>query len=245
MKTSIIILTYNKLPVIRQCIESIREYTEAGTYEIIVVDNHSEDGTPEWLKEQKDIVLISNPENVGFPKGCNQGILKASGDNIMLLNNDTLATGNWLSNMLRCLYAGEDTGAVGPVTNYCSNLQTVPVNYTTTEEMQSFARNFNVSDPLKWEYRKKLVGYCLLVKKSVVDKVGLLDERFSPGNFEDDDYCRRIIIAGYRLILCKDTFIHHYGSLSFFDNLPGYIELLEINRKKFEEKWAGYNEAGN
>ncbi|MDF2520933.1 MAG: hypothetical protein K0R84_1561, partial [Clostridia bacterium] len=89
-KTSIIILTYNNLEYNKLCIESIREYTQKGTYEIIIVDNHSTDGTVEWLKEQKDLRLILNDENQGFPKGCNQGIEMAEeGNDILLLNNDT------------------------------------------------------------------------------------------------------------------------------------------------------------
>lgn len=241
MKTSIIILTYNKLDYTKQCIESIRKYTQSGTYEIIIVDNHSVDGTVDWLTEQEDIILISNTENLGFPKGCNQGILKASGDNILLLNNDTVVTTNWLSNLIECLYSAENIGAAGPVTNSCSNLQAIPVSYTSLDEMQSFARGFNASDPQKWEQRPKLVGYCLLLKKKVVDAIGLLDERFSPGNYEDNDYCYRLLLAGYSIILCKDTFIHHYGSLSFNDHYDEYMKLLETNRIKFEEKWSNFH----
>ena len=67
-KTSIIILTYNNLMYNIICIDSIRKYTKKDTYEIIVVDNNSTDGTREWLKEQKDIIVILNDENVGFQK---------------------------------------------------------------------------------------------------------------------------------------------------------------------------------
>lgn len=73
-KTSIIILSCNTLEFLQLCIASIHEYTEAGTYEIIVVDNASEDGSAEWLKEQKNLRCIYNEENLGFPKGCNQGL---------------------------------------------------------------------------------------------------------------------------------------------------------------------------
>lgn len=238
MKTSIVILTYNKLDYTKQCIESIRKYTESGKYEIIVVDNHSEDGTIAWLEEQQDIIRILNSENIGFPAGCNQGMLRATGDNILLLNNDTVVTQNWLTNLLCCLYAAENIGAVGPVTNSCSNGQAIPIPYTTIDEMQEFAKVFNNTDPKKWELRYKLIGYCMLIKRKVVDEIGILDERFSPGNFEDDDYCLRMRNAGYILLLCKDTFIHHYGSISFGANYDKYMQLIEINRRKFNEKWG-------
>lgn len=96
-KTSIIILTYNNLSLTIDCIESIRKYTDPNTYEIVVVDNNSQDETPNWLRSQDDLIVIFNQENVGFPKGCNIGIEAASKENdILLLNNDTIVTTNCL-----------------------------------------------------------------------------------------------------------------------------------------------------
>lgn len=238
MKTSIVILTYNKLEYTKMCIDSIKKYTPKWSYEIIVVDNHSTDGTVEWLKEQKNIKTIFNSENMGFPKGCNQGIEIATGENILLLNNDVIVTHNWLENLERCLYSSDDIGAVGAVTNNCSYYQAISVNYKSIDEMQDFARNFNISNPDKWEERLKLIGFCMLFKREVADKIGLLDERFTPGNYEDDDYSLRIRKAGYRLILCQDTFIHHFGSVSFGENKDRYINLLQVNKQKFIEKWG-------
>ncbi|MGG3799024.1 glycosyltransferase [Metabacillus fastidiosus] len=238
MKTSIIILTYNKLDYTKQCIESIRQYTNKDHYEIIVIDNNSTDGTIEWLKNQDDIKKIFNQENLGFPKGCNQGIGVATGDNILLLNNDVVVTQDWLTNLTTALYSSEDIGAVGPVTNSAAYYTALPVNYETLQEMHDFSREFNLSDSSKWEERLKLIGYCMLIRKEAVNKVGFLDERFTPGNFEDDDYSLRLRKAGYKLLICKDTFIHHYGSMSWKDNLQGYNELLSENEKKFHEKWG-------
>lgn len=237
--TSIIILTYNNLEYTKLCIDSIRKYTEKDTYEIIVVDNHSTDGTVEWLKEQKDLRLILNDENYGFPKGCNQGIQIAKGDNdILLLNNDVVVTPNWLTNLKKCLYSNNDIGAVGAITNFCSNYQAIPVTYSNLDEMIHFAEKNNISNKLLWEERLRLVGFCMLIKNKVVKKVGLLDERFSPGNFEDDDYSLRIRKAGYRLMLCKDCFVHHFGSVSFGKISKKYSELLTKNREKFAKKWG-------
>lgn len=242
--SSIIILTHNKLEYTQACIESIRQHTTPGTYEIIVVDNNSTDDTIAWLSIQNDIVCIFNDVNVGFPAGCNQGIRAARGENVVLLNNDTVVTPNWLNNLLLCLYSAEDIGAVGPVTNNASYAQSIPVSYQTLDEMRQFAKEYNQHDPQKWEQRLKLVGFCLVVKRKVIDQIGLLDERFSPGNFEDDDFSLRILEAGYRLILCRDTFIHHYGSTTFKDNVRAFNQLLLQNAKKFKDKWgfdSGYS----
>ena len=237
MKTSIVILTYNKLDYTKLCIDSIRKFTDRGSYEIIVIDNGSTDNTRQWLAGQEDILSILNSENKGFPGGCNQGIEKAAGDNILLLNNDIIVTSHWLENLVKALYSSEEIGAVGPISNSVSNFQRINTSYKTIEEMLSFARTINKADCSKWEYRMKLVGFCLLIKRSVVDKVGLLDENFFPGNFEDDDYCCRIMDAGYKLLLCRDTFIHHFGSVSFGEKKAEFRQLLLRNEEKFTDKW--------
>ena len=99
--TSIVILTFNKISYTKKCIESIRKYTSKGSYEIIVVDNASTDGTISWLKEQSDIITIFNKDNLGFPKGCNQGIEIAQGSEVLLLNNDVFASTAFTSLLLK------------------------------------------------------------------------------------------------------------------------------------------------
>lgn len=236
MLTSIILLTHNQLDYTKLCIESIRKHTKQA-YEIIVVDNASTDGTKEWLKKQKDIRLILNEENKGFPAGCNQGAKIAKGDAILFLNNDTMVTNKWLENLTACLNSATDVGAVGPVTNNSSYYQAIEVSYKSIEEMEGFAVAYNKTNPDQWEQRIKLVGFCMLVKREVLEKVGFFDERFSPGNFEDDDLSFRMVLAGYKIFLCRDTFIHHFGSVSFKENIDKYRCLLTNNKEKFEEKW--------
>ena len=245
-KTSIIILSYNTLEMLQLCIRSIREHTEAQTYEIIVVDNASKDGSAAWLKEQEDLRCIYNEENQGFPKGCNQGLSIAEGTELLLLNSDVIVTKNWLENLRRALCSSPRVGAVSCVTNYCSNNQQIEVTYKSIEEMQAFAADYNRTDPTLWEKRTTLVGFCYLFKREVFERVGFLDERFSPGNFEDDDYSLRILQLGYDLLVCRDTFIHHFGHASFLKgNSQQEVEerrrrtaaLLERNRALFMEKW--------
>lgn len=240
-KTSIIILTYNNLDYNIICLESIRKYTTAETYEIIIVDNNSTDGTQEWLKEQTDIKLILNDTNLGFPKGCNLGIAASDKDNdILFLNNDTKVTPRWLDNLKICLYSDDKIGATASITNYCSNYQSISVPYKDMEDMIEFADKNNISSPDKWEQKIRLVAFCMLVKRDVINKIGILDEIFTPGNFEDDDLCMRIIDVGYKLMLCNDSFIHHFGSTSFKKDYNKFNDLLKINAQKFEEKW-GFN----
>lgn len=246
LKTSIIILTNNKLDYTKECLDSVIKFTDPDSYEIIIIDNNSEDDTAKYLQSfknrNKDILIktIFNKTNSGFPMGCNQGIKASSFDHILLLNNDTVVTHNWLDNLLKCISSSERIGAVGPVTNYCSNYQAISTFYKSMDEMHLFARQHNISDPKLWEERINLVGFCLLIRKKVLSEIGYFDEDFSPGNYEDDDLSIRMIKSGYSLILCKDTFIHHHGSKSFKSNFIEYNELLRKNGKKFENKW-GFN----
>ena len=142
---SIIILTYNQLECTKACIESIRQYTNPNCYELIIVDNASTDGTPAWLKEQKNIIYQLNSKNEGFPKGCNIGISLANPENhILLLNNDTIVTTNWLENLQNALESDEKIGAVGAMSNHNDNRQGAPFTYTSVEEMQKLAKQNNI-----------------------------------------------------------------------------------------------------
>lgn len=116
-KVSIVILSYNAKDMLKECIESIRRNNPSCSYELVIVDNASTDGIVDWLREQKDIVLQCNEENVGFPKGCNQGIELAEKENdIMLLNNDTIVTENALF-WLRMALCEPEIGAAGSISN--------------------------------------------------------------------------------------------------------------------------------
>jgi len=237
--TSIIILTYNNLIYNQICVDSIRNYTKEDTYEIIIVDNNSSDGTREWLKDQKNMKVILNGENVGFPKGCNMGIAAAEKENdILLLNNDTVVTPRWMDNLKTCLYSKDEIGAVAAITNNCSNYQAVSVPYSDMKDMLPFANENNSSNPEKWEEKSRLVAFCMLIKRTVLNMVGIIDERFTPGNFEDDDLSMRIIESGYKLMLCNDCFIHHFGSASFNKNYTEFNIHLRLNTQKFQEKWG-------
>lgn len=237
-RTSIIILTYNQIEYTKKCIESIRQYTKEGTYEIIIVDNCSTDGTKEWLKEQPDLKIIYNDQNMGFPKGCNQGIQASDVENdILLLNNDTIVTENWLTNLKICLESEDAIGAVGSVCNQQENRQGVSFTYENFQEMQVLAKQNNKSDRNRWEEKIFLIGFCLLIKREVMDQIINLDEEYYPGYIEDNDLALRINQLGYKLMLCHDSFIHHYLGTSFRKDLNKFYPILFKNRAYFYKKW--------
>ncbi|MCY8996694.1 glycosyltransferase [Bacillus inaquosorum] len=238
VKTSIIVLTYNQLALTKQCLESIWKHTNHNCIEIIVVDNGSHDGTQDYLQKMSSIKTIFNETNEGFAKGCNQGLVAASGNNILFLNNDTIVTNQWLEPMIRLLYHDKKTGMVGPVSNYVSGPQQIPVDYTDLEGIEHFSQRYCRQHQGESKVALRLVGFCLLVKKDVLDKIGGFDERFEGGSFEDDDLCLRALQAGYQLKIALDSFVHHHGHATFSGNQDLSISrLYQANRQTFIDKW--------
>ncbi len=242
--TSIIILTHNQLEYTEQCLNSIKEHTRA-PYEIIVVDNGSSDGTVKYLqkkmKDEDNVKVIFNEDNKGFPAGCNRGMSEASGDYLLLLNNDVVVTESWLTNLLKAFDRDPALGIVGPMTNAVSGPQKEPeVTYCNMEEMHEFAGKYARINEGKLLYFPRIVGFALLMKREVFDKVGYMEESFGSGNYEDDDYCLRAEAAGYKAAIVKDVFIHHYGSITFRSKgKENYVASLESNSDLFYEKWKG------
>ena len=211
---SIIIPTYNQREYALKCVSSIEKHTPA-PYEIIVVDNGSKDGTAEAMLRKGGMVRVAALEvNRGFAGGVNQGLMMARGRHIVVLNNDTLVTPGWLDNMMACLDSDPEIGLVGPVTNYIGGDQQIDVPYSEVQDMWSFAARHNRPDPGKHRVTERLVGFCWLFSRDLLERVGYLDEGYAVGNFEDDDWMIRVKLAGYKLAVAGDAFIHHFGSVS-------------------------------
>lgn len=235
--TSIVILTHNELAYTRQCVESILAFTDE-KFELVFVDNGSTDGTVNYLRSLPDAAVIANPENRGFPAGCNQGIRAAKGAQILLLNNDTVVTTGWLDKLLGALETDPRIGVVGPSSNNVSGEQQIAVTYDDLTGLDGFAWELGKTNAGQTADTDRLVGFCLLVRRAVIESIGLLDERFGIGCFEDDDYCKRARLAGYRVVHAKDAFVHHFGGRTFVATGVDYSALIRQNQARFEEKWA-------
>lgn len=231
-KAAIVILSYNLLDMTRDCVESIRNTTPKAAREIIVIDNASMDDSVEWLKGQKDIKLLCNGENKGFPAACNQGIDLADAESdIFLLNNDTVLMDNALFWLRMGLYESEEVGSVGSVTNHMSNFQTVVDDGKTEKEYREFAVKNNV--PMKYPYQNKmyLTGFALLLKREVLNKVGLLDERFFPGILRITIFVCVLILQGFGMC-CVRTVLLFIGEAA----------LLKKNLKSSKMFWISIKE---
>ncbi|WP_027087880.1 glycosyltransferase family 2 protein [Cohnella panacarvi] len=235
--TSIVIPTYNQLALVKQCIETIRWNTPE-SYEIIVVDNASTDGTRAYLHRMSgELRFRVMDRNHGFAGAINAGLMMAKGRTIVLLNNDTLVTENWLGNMLRCLNSDDNIGMVGPITNYISGIQMVKVPYDKLSEMPEFARRNNRADSSRWRETDLLIGFCLLFRRELFEKVGYFDEGFEIGNYEDNDYSVRVRLLGKKLVIAPDCFIHHIGSVSIKAVGDRMVKVNNQNENFFHRKW--------
>lgn len=244
-KVSIIIVTYNNVELTKACIDSIYLKSQYPHFEIIIVDNDSHDGTIEYLHEisrrHKNIKLILNDDNKGFATANNQGIKIAEGDYIILLNNDTVVTPGWITRLLRYL-EDKNIGMVGPVTNMCGNEAkiSVPYNVSTLKGFEKFIKEYYKSHPEQDYFEIDMLGmFCVALRKETVDEIGLLDEMFKVGTFEDTDYAQRLKLEGYKIICARDVFIHHHCNASFGKLPPEeYLRIYAENKRKFEEKWG-------
>jgi len=242
--TSIVIVTHNQLGYTKMCLDSIRFLTDE-PYELIVVDNGSTDGTLEYLRACGDVKLIENTDNRGFPAAANQGILAGRGRQTLLLNNDVIVTTGWLRRMLVALRSDPSIGVVGPCSNAVGSTQQVEIGYGDLTSLDGWAWDYGRRHDGQREEAERVVGFCLLFLRELVDRIGVLDERFGIGNFEDDDFCLRAGQAGYRTVIARDAFIHHFGHRTFAGAGIDLHSLLEHNARLFENKWAGKEVKGD
>ncbi len=241
MPVSIIILTWNALEYTQKCVNSIQNHTRY-PHEIVFVDNASTDGTVEYLrnlvKGHSNYKLIENRENRGFAAGNNQGVSAASGECVMLLNNDVLVSDGWLESLVESLEIDKNIGMVGPITNSISGRQQViEIPYTDEQGFYKFAQGIRRTYKGRLTPRYRVAGFAVLMRKALYEEVGGLDESFGTGNYEDDDLCLKVSGKGYAIMVDEGVFIHHYRSQTFVENKINYCNSLSVNGSKFKEKW--------
>lgn len=240
--TSIIVLTHNELPYTRLCLDSLERRTDL-PYELICVDNASTDGTLAYLRSIPGAVVIANPTNRGFPAGVNQGLAVARGEQILLLNNDTVLTTGWLERLLEAFDRDPTIGLVGPSSNNVSGEQEVDVSYRDLGDLDGFAWDWARDLGGRLEPTDRLIGFCLLVRRAVFDAIGPLDEQFGIGCFEDDDLCRRASAAGWRAVIARGAFVHHFGSRTFVGSGADFAGIMAENQARYRAKWAAAGES--
>lgn len=222
----IVIPVFNQLAFTRQCLESLQRHTPVAA-RVIVVDNGSTDGTAEYMRGFPQIKYIRNTENLGCAAAWNQGVNAAVADWVVILNNDVVLAPGWLDGLLAVAENGLDI--VSPA------LREGPLNYEIEPYALEFVRTTgHITRP------DMAHGVCFMVRRSVFETIGLFDENFQVGQFEDVDFFERAREAGFKLGATGRSFIHHFGSItqnSLRDNDSTVPPYEEMNRAYFRRKW--------
>jgi GT2 family glycosyltransferase len=240
---SIVVVTHDNLVFTRLCLESVLANTAADDFELIVVDNGSKDGTQAYLSRLSErharVRAILNGSNLGFAPACNQGLVLARGDDLVLLNNDTMVPPGWLGRLQRHL-RNPEVGLAGPVTNRIGTESEIDVDYATWGEFLAFAEGLAERQAGKWLEIRTLAMFCLAMRRQTYLQLGPLDERYEVGLLEDDDYADRARGAGYQLRCIEDAIVHHFGEASFGKLVPSgdHARILAANKDRYREKWG-------
>ena len=223
--TSIVIAVWDALPFLKKCIGTITMNTdiEKTPYEIILVDNGSKPDAVQFIKSvgvklSVPVKTHFNNSNLGCSIAWNQGIIMSEGKYICLLNSDTEPQEKWLEHMRITIDASDDIGVVGPMCNNISSIQgewRVRMNGPDFEVPPGYVMPF----------------VCVLFKREIFKKVGLMAERFDKGGSEDIEMCNRLHKHGLKKMVAARAFVHHYLSRSYREHYSSQAEINKINRE--------------
>ena len=262
MKLSIIIVSYNVKDYIKQCIRSIyRSDLSKDSFEIIIIDNDSHDGTVNDIKSSFDkISIIENNLNEGFSKAVNKGIKKANGEFICLLNPDVIINENTFSTLINYLESNKNIGCIGPkiinvdgtIQHSCKRSFPTPLNalfrlfsLDKIFPKSEFFGKYNLTylDINKIHKVDAISGAFMIFNKAIINQVGCLDEDFFMFG-EDIDFCFRIKEKGYDIVYNPETEIMHYKGESVksapYDMVNIFYNAMEIYFKKYSSKYPNW-----
>jgi len=246
-KVAIIISAYSQKKLLENCLKSLKTKTNYRNYKIYLVDDSGNKKFENIKKKFKDLNIIFNKENKGFAKSNNIGIKKAlknyDPDYFLLLNDDTeIIDENWLKKMIEVGEKNKKAGILGCKIIYPDgSLQWVAKN----NRIYSFEKLGNKSSSKEFSKIQEIknnhiVGTCFLIKKKVIDKIGLLDEKFSPFYGEETDFCYRAYKKGFELIYVGSTILIHHGKASTEKLKKDYIWYIK-KKNGIRLEWLNYS----
>jgi O-antigen biosynthesis protein len=226
MKTvDVIIPIYRGRAELQRCLESLLRHPQQTPHQLILIDDASPE--PEMKaylgglqQAHPGILVLENPANLGFVGTVNRGMALHGERDLVLLNSDTEVANDWLDRLVACAYAGERVGTVTPFSNNAT-ICSFPHNCESNElpagwDLESLDLVFREVNRGEAVEVPTGVGFCMYIRRDCLREVGLFDEaRFGRGYGEENDFCRRAAAAGWRNLLCCDTFVFHEGAVSF------------------------------
>jgi len=252
---SIIIVSYNTRAVLLDCLDSIYRWAPPRHGEIIVIDNASTDGSAEAVAQCfSNVLLVRNTENLGFAKANNQGLQKATGKYLLLLNPDTLFIEDAMTPLLAFMEQHSEIGIAGcKILNRDSSLQPsyFPLPnllsvFWTALFLDRFAPLNHVNG--KWVLRhqpqaepfrvQRLLGAFLLARREVLQQVGRFDEGFFLFS-EEEDLCYRVLQQGWTIYYFPQTSIIHLGGQSAPKTNPRAVVYANDSKVRFFRKHYG------
>lgn len=232
MKASVIVLAWNGMAYLQDCLDAVlaQEYPD---FEVIVVDNASTDGSAEFVAARyPQARLLRQPQNLGFAGGNNVALSAATGEVLILLNQDTAVHPGWLRALVGALEADPSIGVAGAKALYPDGtIQHAGGQIGMRGEGSHIGwhqrDSGNFDRMLDMDY---VTGASLAIRRTVVNRIGGLDEGFSPAYYEDVDWCYRARQAGFRVVVAPEaTLVHREASLAA---PPGYDLMLLVNRNR-------------
>jgi len=240
-RASIVVPVYNNLPYTAACLASIAEHGGSESFEVIVVDDCSSDGTAEHLAACHGLTVIRNRDNSGFIASCNRGAQAARGEFLVFLNNDTTLTDGWLDALLATFTQFPDAGIAGARLVYPDGrLQEAGGIVFRDGSGWNYGRG---DEPDRPDYAfaceaDYVSGACLAIRRDAFLQLGGFDNHYAPAYYEDTDLCFRMRSIGKRVIYQPAcTVIHHEGISSGTDESSGTKRYQAVNREKFVERW--------
>lgn len=238
---SIALISYNRLEKTKTCVESLLKHTHM-PFRLLLIDSGSDPDILDYYRavphQDKQIIRITR--NISANHAFWVAIQHLESRFCAIVSNDIVVTPHAIENLYRCITSSDDIGWVSPVSSNISNWQQVDLEFETLGEMFEKAEQYNRSDPLKWHERSALMPAIMLYRKECMDITGGFDYGFSH-DFADDDMARRFNRAGYKTILCRDTWVHHDHNYYNMDaqQRERSMASLKSGRERFRQKYHG------
>ena len=246
----IILPVHNAFDDTKKCIESVLSFTNM-PYRLIIIDDHSTDSRIKdylgYLANKKipNIVILFNKENMGFVRTVNKGMTFSKKD-IVILNSDTIVTYGWLKKLHGCAYADESIATVTPLSNnatICSipnicQYNEIPAGYNI-QQFGLLVERVSRESGKNCVKIPTAIGFCMYIKRKIIEEIGIFDEIFGMGYNEENDFCMRAHALGYSHVVGLSTFVYHKGMASFKDKQS---ILEEKNSKLLLSRYPYYME---